>query len=166
MHFTGLGGVPRRYYSNTAYEAFNVFVDINVIITIAAIIGGLAQLIFALTSSTVSGKEKQNRIHGIQIPWNGLLRLNICTVTGRELFLKFTVGHMTMANPVRRKIISRKPFLIRKLRKVIPPRIYITKIKEPRNCGVLSFQSLFRIFSQQLYTGESSPQPVILQYHV
>lgn len=46
MHFMGLAGVPRRYYANTAYDQFNVFVDMNQFITIAAIIGGLAQLIF------------------------------------------------------------------------------------------------------------------------
>lgn len=46
MHFMGLAGVPRRYYANTAYDQFNVFVDMNVFITIAAIVGGIAQLFF------------------------------------------------------------------------------------------------------------------------
>jgi cytochrome c oxidase subunit 1 len=46
MHFMGLAGVPRRYYANTAYDQFNVFVDMNQFITIAAIIGGAAQLLF------------------------------------------------------------------------------------------------------------------------
>jgi cytochrome c oxidase subunit 1 len=46
MHFLGLAGVPRRYYANTAYDQFNVFIDMNEFITIAAIIGGAAQLIF------------------------------------------------------------------------------------------------------------------------
>lgn len=46
MHFMGLAGVPRRYYANTAYDQFNIFVDMNEFITIAAIIGGLAQLLF------------------------------------------------------------------------------------------------------------------------
>ena len=46
MHFMGLAGVPRRYYANTAYDQFNVFVDMNQFITIAAIIGGMAQLLF------------------------------------------------------------------------------------------------------------------------
>jgi cytochrome c oxidase subunit 1 len=66
MHFLGLGGVPRRYYSNTAYEAFGSFVDINVIITVAAIIGGLAQLIFAFNFfySIWRGKKAS------QNPWN------------------------------------------------------------------------------------------------
>jgi cytochrome c oxidase subunit 1 len=46
MHFMGLAGVPRRYYANTAYDQFNVFVDMNQFITIAALLGGLAQVIF------------------------------------------------------------------------------------------------------------------------
>lgn len=46
MHFMGLAGVPRRYYANTAYDQFNVFVDMNQFITIAAIVGGMAQLLF------------------------------------------------------------------------------------------------------------------------
>ena len=33
MHFLGLAGVPRRYYSNEAFEMFNNLIDINVLIT-------------------------------------------------------------------------------------------------------------------------------------
>ena len=46
MHFLGLAGVPRRYYSNTAFPMFDHLVDINVLITCFAILGGLAQIIF------------------------------------------------------------------------------------------------------------------------
>ena len=46
MHFMGLAGVPRRYYANSAYDQFNVFVDMNQFITIAALLGGAAQLLF------------------------------------------------------------------------------------------------------------------------
>jgi cytochrome c oxidase subunit 1 len=46
MHFMGLAGVPRRYYAFTAYDQFNVFVDMNKFITYAAFIGGIAQFIF------------------------------------------------------------------------------------------------------------------------
>ncbi len=46
MHFMGLAGVPRRYYANTAYDQFNVFVDMNQFITFAAFLGGIAQFIF------------------------------------------------------------------------------------------------------------------------
>jgi cytochrome c oxidase subunit 1 len=46
MHFLGLAGVPRRYYSMEAFEMFNNVVDINVFVTICAILGACAQGIF------------------------------------------------------------------------------------------------------------------------
>ncbi len=46
MHFVGLAGLPRRYYTNTAFPYFDDLADINVVITMFAILGGLAQLIF------------------------------------------------------------------------------------------------------------------------
>jgi cytochrome c oxidase subunit 1 len=46
MHFLGLAGVPRRYYNNTAFPMFDNLVDINVLITCFAILGGLAQVLF------------------------------------------------------------------------------------------------------------------------
>ena len=46
MHFLGMAGLPRRYYSNTAFPMFDNLADINVLITYFAIIGGAAQLIF------------------------------------------------------------------------------------------------------------------------
>ncbi len=46
MHYLGLAGLPRRYYSNTAFPMFDNLTDINEIVTICAIVGGLAQFIF------------------------------------------------------------------------------------------------------------------------
>ena len=46
MHFLGLAGLPRRYYSNTAFPMFEGLTNINEIITFFAIIGGLVQLLF------------------------------------------------------------------------------------------------------------------------
>ncbi|HAB35329.1 MAG TPA: cytochrome c oxidase subunit I [Cryomorphaceae bacterium] len=46
MHFTGLAGLPRRYYSNAEFPIFDELQDINVIISMFALIGGIAQLIF------------------------------------------------------------------------------------------------------------------------
>ncbi len=46
MHFTGLAGLPRRYYNNTAFPMFDDLLAINEVITIFALIGGFAQLIF------------------------------------------------------------------------------------------------------------------------
>ncbi len=47
MHFLGLAGVPRRYYANTAYEGFSQLININQLITVFAILGGIAQFVFA-----------------------------------------------------------------------------------------------------------------------
>ncbi len=46
MHFMGLAGVPRRYYQFTLLEDFNVWMDVNKLITVSALIGGAAQLLF------------------------------------------------------------------------------------------------------------------------
>ena len=51
MHFVGLAGAPRRYYNYSVYqdfdvETFNLMLDLNVIITIFAIIAALGQGIF------------------------------------------------------------------------------------------------------------------------
>ncbi|HQV50841.1 MAG: cbb3-type cytochrome c oxidase subunit I [Flavobacteriales bacterium] len=46
MHFIGLAGAPRRYYSYSEFRMFDGVVDLNVLITIFAIIGALAQVVF------------------------------------------------------------------------------------------------------------------------
>ncbi len=46
MHYIGIAGFPRRYYSWTGFEAFNMFSDLNTFISIAAIMGFVAQFIF------------------------------------------------------------------------------------------------------------------------
>lgn len=46
MHFIGLAGVPRRYYAFTEFEITKQWMDVNVFITIAALIGVFSQFIF------------------------------------------------------------------------------------------------------------------------
>jgi len=51
MHFVGLAGAPRRYYDYSVYgefdtESFNMIMDLNVVITVFAIIAALGQFIF------------------------------------------------------------------------------------------------------------------------
>jgi len=46
MHFTGLAGLPRRYFSNTAFPLFDDLAPINIVITWFALLGGATQLIF------------------------------------------------------------------------------------------------------------------------
>jgi cytochrome c oxidase subunit 1 len=46
MHFIGLAGAPRRYYSYSEFPMFDSVMDLNVLVTVFAIIGALAQIIF------------------------------------------------------------------------------------------------------------------------
>jgi len=46
MHYIGIAGFPRRYYSFTNFDAFSTFVDLNSFISIAAIVTFGAQFIF------------------------------------------------------------------------------------------------------------------------
>ncbi|MCW5899603.1 MAG: cbb3-type cytochrome c oxidase subunit I [Flavobacteriales bacterium] len=46
MHFIGLAGAPRRYYSYTEFPMFDGVTDLNVLVTFFAITGALAQVIF------------------------------------------------------------------------------------------------------------------------
>ncbi len=65
MHFLGMAGLPRRYYTNTAIPMFDELTDINVLISVFAIVGGLAQLLFIFNFfySAVRGKK------ATQNPW-------------------------------------------------------------------------------------------------
>ncbi len=47
MHYIGIDGFPRRYYSFSTFDSFNTFADLNMYISIAAIITFTAQAIFA-----------------------------------------------------------------------------------------------------------------------
>jgi len=48
MHYIGMAGVPRRYYSFEAFETFNQFADLNKLISVAAVIVYLAQFLFVI----------------------------------------------------------------------------------------------------------------------
>ena len=66
MHFIGLAGLPRRYYSNTAFPMFDDVSDTNVVITYFALIGGIGQIIFlANFFISIYRGEKSS-----QNPWN------------------------------------------------------------------------------------------------
>ncbi len=46
MHYIGIAGFPRRYYSFTNFDAFSGFTDLNAFISVAALITFIAQFIF------------------------------------------------------------------------------------------------------------------------
>ena len=65
MHFIGMAGLPRRYYTNTNFPLFDDLQNVNVIITMFALIGGAFQLVFLYNffSSIFYGKKT------VQNPW-------------------------------------------------------------------------------------------------
>lgn len=65
MHFMGVDGVPRRYYSFTEFPFMEKWVSVNILITWAAIIAGLAQVAFLVNFfwSIWRGKKAE------QNPW-------------------------------------------------------------------------------------------------
>ncbi|HLF53334.1 cytochrome c oxidase subunit I [Flavobacterium sp.] len=65
MHFIGLAGLPRRYYTNTNFPLFDDLQNVNVLITIFALVGGVFQLVFLYNffSSIFYGKKT------VQNPW-------------------------------------------------------------------------------------------------
>ncbi|TDE47042.1 cytochrome c oxidase subunit I [Flavobacterium rhamnosiphilum] len=65
MHFIGLAGLPRRYYTNTNFPLFDDLQNVNVLITTFALIGGAFQLVFLYNffSSIFYGKK------AVQNPW-------------------------------------------------------------------------------------------------
>jgi cytochrome c oxidase subunit 1 len=46
MHFIGMAGLPRRYYTNTAFPLFDELADVNILITVFAIVGAAFQIPF------------------------------------------------------------------------------------------------------------------------
>ena len=81
MHFVGMAGVPRRYYENTAFPMFDELADIQVLMTVFAIIAGAAQLVFVANfiysifygkvgpvnpwkSNTLEWTAEQKHVHG------------------------------------------------------------------------------------------------------
>ena len=46
MHFVGMAGLPRRYYEYSAFPMFDGVMDLQVVMTVFAIIGGIAQVFF------------------------------------------------------------------------------------------------------------------------
>lgn len=65
MHFIGMAGLPRRYYTNTEFPYFDDLTDVNKVITMFAFFAAAGQLVFLynFVSSMFYGKK------GPQNPW-------------------------------------------------------------------------------------------------
>ena len=66
MHYIGIAGVPRRYYSFSNFDTFSQFAEMNKFITVAAIVVFVAQLIFVANFFYSIWKGKQQRVKN---PW-------------------------------------------------------------------------------------------------
>lgn len=66
MHYIGIAGFPRRYYSFSGFETFNILSDINVLVSVSAFVAFSAQLLFAFNFfySIFKGRK------ATQNPWN------------------------------------------------------------------------------------------------
>jgi len=72
MHFMGLDGVPRRYYAFTEFASMQRWLSVNVFITWAAIMSGMAQVAFLynfVTSIFWGKKTTQNPWQANTLEW-------------------------------------------------------------------------------------------------
>jgi cytochrome c oxidase subunit I len=72
MHFIGLAGLPRRYYTNTNFPLFDDLQNVNVLITVFALIGGAFQLVFLFNffySIFYGKKTEQNPWRSNTLEW-------------------------------------------------------------------------------------------------
>ncbi|MCL4129571.1 UNVERIFIED_CONTAM: hypothetical protein GTU68_033450 [Idotea baltica] len=62
MHYIGMSGVPRRYFSFEEFETFNQYGDLNVFITVAAILVFFTQFLFLINffMSAISGRKMKS----------------------------------------------------------------------------------------------------------
>ncbi|WP_439153195.1 cytochrome c oxidase subunit I [Winogradskyella sp.] len=65
MHFIGMAGLPRRYYTNSNFPLFDDTTNTQLVITMFALVGGVVQLVFLYNffSSMFYGKKAE------QNPW-------------------------------------------------------------------------------------------------
>ncbi|HLV38746.1 cytochrome c oxidase subunit I [Xanthomarina sp.] len=72
MHFIGMAGLPRRYYTNSAFPLFDDLHDVNVVITVFAIIGAIFQIVFLynfFVSMFYGKKATQNPWRSTTLEW-------------------------------------------------------------------------------------------------
>ena len=77
MHFIGMAGLQRRYYTNTNFPYFDDLANINVVITIFALMTGAAQLIFLynfISSMFYGKKTEQNPWRSNTLEWTAPIK--------------------------------------------------------------------------------------------
>ena len=77
MHFIGMAGLPRRYYTNSNFPLFDDLADTNTIITVFAIIGALIQIVFLynfIHSIYYGKKSPQNPWNSTTLEWTASMK--------------------------------------------------------------------------------------------
>ncbi|MFL2643101.1 MAG: cytochrome c oxidase subunit I [Flavobacteriales bacterium] len=77
MHFIGMAGLPRRYYTNSNFPLFDDLADTNTIITVFAIIGALIQIVFLYNffhSMYYGKKSPQNPWNSTTLEWTASMK--------------------------------------------------------------------------------------------
>ncbi|SEH89743.1 cytochrome c oxidase subunit 1 [Paenimyroides aquimaris] len=72
MHFIGMAGLPRRYYTNSAFPMFDDMIDVNIVITMFALVGAAFQLVFLFNffySIFYGKKASQNPWRATSLEW-------------------------------------------------------------------------------------------------
>ena len=72
MHFIGMAGLPRRYYTNSAFPMFDDMLDVNIIITMFALVGAAFQILFLWNffySMFYGKKAPQNPWRATTLEW-------------------------------------------------------------------------------------------------
>ncbi len=72
MHFIGMAGLPRRYYTNSNFPLFDDLADTNQLITMFAILGASVQLVFLynfIYSMFYGKKAPQNPWRSTTLEW-------------------------------------------------------------------------------------------------
>ena len=77
MHFIGMAGLPRRYYTNTNFPLFDDLQNVNVLITMFALVGGVFQLVFLYNffiSIFYGKKTEQNPWRSNTLEWTAPIK--------------------------------------------------------------------------------------------
>ena len=102
MHYMGLTGLPRRYYTHGAFQTFSQYTGMNEFMTVAAFIVFFAQLIFVFNFfySIFKGRRMTtlNPWGSNTIEWTTPIIPDMAT--GRARYPLFTVGPTITAKMV------------------------------------------------------------------